>query len=115
MEINEFAKMNYARAMANHPSNARQYGTWEYFLVGAAGEAGEALEHLKKYWRGDPNSDPGENEIAKDEICEEIVDKITYGFLAISALGRDAEKEILKKFEKVNRRLAAGGFDKRPE
>ena len=47
-------------------------------------------------------------------MAEEVADAITYGFLLLSTLGVDPEKVLLDKYEKVNNRIAAGGFGARP-
>jgi NTP pyrophosphatase (non-canonical NTP hydrolase) len=100
MQINEFARMNYERSMRN---DRNRTFNWEYFLIALAGECGELLNNLKKIKRGDFSMDKG-------KMAEEAADAITYAFLLLSSLGADPEKAILEKFEKVNKRLAEGGF-----
>lgn len=104
MKINEFAELNYERDR-KHDKEGRF--NWEFYAIGVAGEAGELMNLLKKIKRGD-------FELNKEEIAEETADIITYCFLLLSALGMDAEKTLMDKFEKVNKRLEAGGFGKRP-
>ncbi|MFH1631209.1 MAG: MazG nucleotide pyrophosphohydrolase domain-containing protein [Candidatus Aenigmatarchaeota archaeon] len=103
MEINEFARMNHERQIKNDKDGRFD---WEYLLIGMSGECGELLNKLKKIKRGDFS-------LNKDDIAEETADVITYGFLLLSALGVDPEKVILDKFEKVNERVAKGGFGAR--
>jgi NTP pyrophosphatase (non-canonical NTP hydrolase) len=103
MEINEFARINHERS--------RKYGVnatfnWEYFLIAMSGECGELLNKLKKVKRGD-------FELNKEEIAEEVADVITYAFLLLRELDVNVEKAILEKFEKVNKRIANGGFGAR--
>lgn len=105
MEINEFAKMSKDRAVKNDPDGRFD---WQYYVVALAGEAGEISNHLKKILRGD-------HDLNKAELAEEVADAITYGFLLLSTLGVDPEKTLLDKYEKVNQRIAAGGFGARPE
>ena len=104
MEINEFAELNYERDR-KHDREGRF--NWEFYAIGVAGEAGELMNLLKKVKRGD-------FPLNKAEVAEETADIITYCFLLLSALGMDPEKTIMEKFEKVNKRLEAGGFGKRP-
>ncbi len=104
MEINEFAELNYERDR-KHDKEGRF--NWEFYAIGVAGEAGELMNLLKKVKRGD-------FQLNKEEIAEETADIITYCFLLLSALDVDPEKTIMDKFEKVNKRLEAGGFGKRP-
>ena len=99
MEINDFARMNHERSV----NNSNDAFSWEYFLIGMGGECGEALNHLKKIKRGD-------FALEKEKLAEEVADVITYAFLVLSELGVDPEKAIMEKFERVNRRLADGGF-----
>ena len=103
MEINEFARMAKER---NHKHIPKLNGDWEYHLISMAGECGEILNILKKVKRGDFSF----NAELRDEIAEEIADVVTYCFLAQSELGVDAEKTIMEKFEKVNKRIEKGGF-----
>ena len=98
MEINEFAKMSHKRSKDNATGT-----DWEYFLIGMAGECGELLNILKKVKRGD-------FEVDKEKIAEETADIITYALILLKELGVDPEKAILEKYEKVNKRLADGGF-----
>lgn len=110
MEINEFAKKSHARSQHN---NDRGAFDWEYYLIATGGEAGELLNKLKKFKRGDYHSLPS-NQV-REMFIDEMVDVITYAFLFLSEMNADPEKAILKKYEEVDKRLAAGGFDKRPE
>lgn len=103
MEINDFARMNHERSASR---DEKGVFNWEYHAIAMAGEAGELLNILKKVKRGDFLLD-------KKKVADEAVDVITYGFLLLSSLGIDAEKAIMEKYEEVNRRLEAGGFDKR--
>jgi NTP pyrophosphatase (non-canonical NTP hydrolase) len=105
MEINEFARMSKDRAVKNDPDGLFD---WKYYVVALAGESGEIANHLKKILRGDHALDT-------DELAEEVADAVTYGFLLLSTLGVDPEKVLLDKYEKVNKRIAAGGFGTRPE
>ncbi len=105
MEINEFARMSKNRAVKNDPDGRFD---WKYYVVALAGESGEIANHLKKILRGD-------HELDADELAEEAADAVTYGFLLLSTLGVDPEKVLLDKYEKVNKRIAAGGFGTRPE
>lgn len=109
MEINDFAEMSYERAYKNHKT-ADDF-KWQYFVVATGGEAGEILSLYKEWMRGDITNE------AKfvDDILEEAADTITYALLLIRSLGANAEDIIMKKYEIVNKRLEAGGFDKRPE
>ena len=100
MDINDFARMNHERSLANDPKKAFN---WEYYLIAMGGECGELLNKLKKIKRGDFPVD-------KEDMAEEVADVITYAFLLLSELGADAEKAILGKFKKVNKRLSDGGF-----
>jgi NTP pyrophosphatase (non-canonical NTP hydrolase) len=100
MEINEFARMSHERNKRNDP---RGIFNWEFFLIGMSGETGELLNKLKKIKRGDFPLD-------KEDVAEEVADVITYAFLLLSELGVDPEKAIMGKFEKVNQRLAKGGW-----
>ena len=100
MEINEFAKMSYERNKNNDPGNIYD---WEFHLIGMSGECGELLNKLKKIKRGD-------FQLNKEEMAEEVADVITYALLLLSELGVDPEQTILSKFEKVNQRLASGGW-----
>lgn len=103
MEINEFAKMNHERAVKN---DAKGVFNWEFYVVAIGGEAGELLNTLKKIKRGD-------FPLNKEEMAEEAADIITYGFLLLSELGIDAEKAVMEKYEKVNKRIEKGGFGAR--
>lgn len=103
MEINKFALMAHERSKKNDPKDAFN---WEFYTIALGGEAGELLNLLKKVKRGDF---PAE----KSVIAEETADIITYGFLLLSELGVDPEKALMDKYEKVNRRIEAGGFHKR--
>lgn len=111
MRFKDFQDTNFARAMESGSPL-----TTQYFIIAMGGEAGETLNKLKKYMREDPEY-RGIEGIKKyqDDVAEECADVITYAFLLLSTLDRDAAEEVMKKFEKVNRRLAAGGFDARPE
>lgn len=115
MTINEFAAMSYERAMSNVPKGVCFDA--DYFATATAGEGGEICNARKKYLRGD-YGEPS-SEIAYsfylEKLSEECVDTITYALLTLSSLALNPELEIMKKYEVVNRRLAAGGFDKRPE
>ncbi|MFH1445632.1 MAG: MazG-like family protein [Nanoarchaeota archaeon] len=103
MDINDFAKMNHDRAKLNDKDSRFN---WEYFLIAMSGECGELLNKLKKIKRGD-------FPLEKEDMAEEAADVITYAFLLLSELGVDPKKVILDKFEKVNERLAKGGFHMR--
>jgi len=103
MHINEFAKMSHERSLKYQPTSK---GDWEFHLIGMVGECGELMNLLKKLKRGDFPMD----EERKANIAEEVADAITYAFLALSELGVDPEKTILDKYEKVNKRVAKGGF-----
>jgi NTP pyrophosphatase (non-canonical NTP hydrolase) len=100
MEINEFARMSFERNKNNDPDNIFD---WEFHLIGMSGECGELLNKLKKIKRGD-------FPLNKEEIAEEVADVITYAFLLLSELGVDPEQVIMNKYEKVNQRLAEGGW-----
>ena len=100
MEINDFAKINYERSVKNDPTGAFN---WEYYLIAMSGECGELLNKLKKIKRGD-------FPLNKEDLAEEVTDVLTYAFLMLSELGVDVEKIIMQKYEKVNQRLANGGF-----
>ena len=100
MEINEFAKINHERSKVNDKNGVFN---WEYHLIAMGGECGELLNKLKKIKRGD-------FPVNEEMLAEEVADVITYAFLLLSELGVDAEKVIMEKFEKVNKRLANGGF-----
>lgn len=100
MEINSFAKMNYERSKKNDKNNSFN---WEFYAIALAGEAGELLNVIKKVKRGD-------FQIDKEKVAEETADVITYAFLLLSELGLDTEEVIMKKFEKVNKRISQGGF-----
>ncbi len=104
MHINEFAKMNHERSVKH---DAQKIFNWEYYAIAIGGEAGELLNVLKKTKRGD-------FPLNKAALAEETADIITYAFLLLSELGVDHEQIILEKFEKVNKRLDAGGFSARP-
>ncbi|MFH1780160.1 MAG: hypothetical protein ABH803_03385 [Candidatus Micrarchaeota archaeon] len=100
MEINDFAKLNHERSVKFDLNKAFN---WEYYAIAMGGECGELLNKLKKIKRGD-------FPVNKEELAEETVDVITYGFLLLSELGVDAEKVLMDKFEKVNKRVEKGGF-----
>ena len=104
MEINEFARMSKDRAVKNDPDSRFD---WKYYVVALAGESGEISNQLKKILRGD-------HELDTNELAEEVADAITYGLLLLSTLGVDPEKALLDKYEKVDSRIAAGGFGARP-
>lgn len=92
--------MNHERSVTNDPKKAFD---WEYYLIAMSGECGELLNKLKKIKRGD-------FPLNREEIAEEVTDVLTYTFLLLSELGIDVENAIMKKYEKVNQRLANGGF-----
>ncbi len=92
--------MNHERSKKNDSNNSFN---WEFYAIAMSGEAGEVLNVIKKIKRGDFALD-------KEKIAEETVDVITYAFLLLSELGFDAEEVIMKKFEKVNKRISQGGF-----
>lgn len=69
------------------------------WAVAIAGEAGELCNLIKKWRRGDhiPN--------INDKIAEELADVITYCDLLMQYIGRDTEEELVKKFNKVSKRI----------
>ena len=105
MEINDFAKMNHERSRKHGSADTFN---WEYMLIAMSGECGELLNKLKKIKRGD-------FPLKKEDLAEEVADVITYAFLLLSELDVDAEKTIMNKFEKVNNRIANGGFHVRDD
>lgn len=111
MTINEFAAMNHDRAMNAHSGKMDAFDI-EYFLIALGGEVGECLNLLKKYKRGDFEDTP---KAFTSKLIEELANCFTYNMLAFSSLGVEhPETPIMEKFQKVNERLKAGGFDKRP-
>lgn len=103
MQINEFARMNHERSTKH---DKKDVFNWEFYIIALGGEAGELLNTLKKIKRGD-------FPLNKEEMAEEAADIVTYGFLLLSELDADPEKTLMKKFEKVNKRLEKGGFGAR--
>lgn len=114
MEINDFAKMSHARALKHHPGG-HPFDA-EYFLVALAGEMNElAAKLVKNVWRKGPSGSLELDPEAVSAAVEEAADCTTYGLLIPLVLGRDAEAELLRKYEIVNQRIAAGGWTARPE
>jgi len=105
MHINEFAKIIYDRDLKHEK---KKVFDWEYYAIAMAGESGEVLDTLKKIKRGDPG-------LSKKDVAEEVADVIGFAFLLLKELDVDPEKTLLDKFEKVNRRLDAGGYHARPD
>lgn len=58
MEIDDFAAMSFRRAIEHRSDKASPFDM-EYFLIALAGEAGEIMNLLKKYKRGDYSDDQG--------------------------------------------------------
>jgi NTP pyrophosphatase (non-canonical NTP hydrolase) len=109
VSVNAFADKALQRFKMYPPAN--HDANWEYAAVGLCGEAGEVASLLKELWRGDPVP-PQE---LLNRTAEEAVDAVTYGLIILALLTPDPAAALEKKFAKVNARLAAGGWHKRPE
>ena len=70
-----------------------------FLAVAMAGEAGEALNIVKKNWRGD-----GPLDIEK--LVDEVADTLNYGLMLGAFLHRDMLFIMRKKLEKFERELA---------
>lgn len=71
-----------------------------FLVVAMAGEAGEALNLVKKHWRGDY---PLLDQVA---LADECADTANYALMALHYLGFDPFAFMVKKLEKFERELA---------
>lgn len=125
MDINNYQLTTMATAVYPECGTKSQRAV-EYCIVGMAGEAGEALEFVKKLMRGDYNcphdTDGDGNCHLHQPACppahhhpefvaslkKEMGDTIWYWCRALEELGTDAEEILLTNLEKLQDRQRRG-------
>lgn len=116
MDINDYQKTTMSTAV--YPEcGTRSQRAVEYCIVGMAGEAGEALEFVKKLMRGDYDHEWGvdaarglghEHPKFVGAIKKELGDVMWYWCRALEELGVSAEEILVLNLEKLQDRQSRG-------